>query len=106
MHKIGVIGEKGSIPGFGAIGVDVRPIVHTREAVRELQRMKESGYAVIFITEHLAEELREVTELYNKDVLPAIIPIPGIRGKTGMGMKGIKAAVERAAGVDFLFKGD
>ncbi len=36
--------------------------------------------------------------------LPAIIPIPGSRGNTGLGMQKLRANVEKAIGADILFE--
>ena len=35
--------------------------------------------------------------------LPAIIPIPGVTGNTGMGIKMVKKSVEQAVGSDIIF---
>ena len=36
-------------------------------------------------------------------MLPAIIPIPGVTGNTGMGIKMVKKSVEQAVGSDIIF---
>ena len=40
---------------------------------------------------------------YISDYLPAIIPIPGVSGNTGRGMRNVKKSVERAVGSDIIF---
>ena len=58
---------------------------------------------MIFITEALAEEIKEeVLKALNIDLL-SIIPIPGVFGNTGMGINNIKKSVEKAVGADILF---
>ena len=39
---------------------------------------------IIYITEALAAECKQIIEKYQEQVLPAIIQIPGISGNTGM----------------------
>ena len=66
--------------------------------------MAESGYAVIFITEALASGLENELERYRTRPLSAIVPIPGVKGNTGMGMKNVSRSVQKAVGSDILDK--
>lgn len=104
MHKIGIIGERSSILGFHIAGIEIRPAGQVQEAVRALHKMAEEGFAVIFITEQIAAKMQAELEFYRTRQLPAVIPVPGSRGKTGVGMDGIKSSVERAIGADILFR--
>ena len=36
-------------------------------------------------------------------MLPAVIPIPGVRGNTGIGTKRLSSFVEKAVGSDIIF---
>jgi V/A-type H+-transporting ATPase subunit F len=45
----------------------------------------------------------DVVDEYNTMRLPAVIPIPGMNGKLGIGVSNIKKAVEKAVGADILF---
>ena len=47
--------------------------------------------------------LKEEIENYKEQITPAIILIPGIKGNTGAGINGVKAAVEQAIGSDIVF---
>ena len=40
--------------------------------------------------------------MYRDKKLPAIIPIPGVSGNTGIGIREIHSAVEKAVGSDIL----
>lgn len=102
MYKIGVMGDHDSIYGFSALGFDVFP-VEGDEAKRKLRELVESDYAVIYITEKLAEEMHEQVERYRNQLLPAIIQIPGVSGNTGEGVKDVHLSVEKAVGSDILF---
>lgn len=101
MYKIGVIGDSDSIFGFASAGVSVYPTEDTVEAGRLLKQLAED-HAVIFITEKLASALDKEISHYRSQTVPAIIPIPGINGNTGIGMQSVSRSVEQAVGSDIL----
>ncbi|GAA0117317.1 MULTISPECIES: V-type ATP synthase subunit F [Clostridium] len=102
MHKIGVIGDKDSVLAFKAIGVDVFPVVEVEEARKAIDRLARNEYAVIFITEQLAQHLEETIERYTRELLPSIILIPSNQGSLNIGKKRISDNVEKAVGVNIL----
>ncbi len=102
MYKIAAMGDRNSIYGLASLGISIFPTDDSAEAVKTLRRISESGYAVIFITESLASLIQTEIEKYNDEPLPAIIPIPGVSGNTGMGMKQVSRFVERAVGSDIV----
>ena len=99
--KIAVIGDKDSILAFKAVGADVYPIKNSFDASDTLKKLARS-YAVIFITEEIAEEIEDIVNRYKARPYPAVIPIPGAQGTDGFGMKGISKNVEKALGTDIL----
>ena len=105
MNKIGVIGDSDSILGFKSLGIDVYPATGG-EVMKMINRLAVDGYAIIFITEQAAETAAETIDRYKTSPFPAIIPIPGNMGTTGVGMKAIHDNVEKAIGADILFKED
>ena len=102
MHKIGILGDKESVLGFKALGIEVFTADETRRARPILRSMVKDDYAVIYITEHLARDMEEEIEPYRDSVAPAIIVIPGKGGPMGLGMTELKHTVERAVGIDIL----
>ena len=102
MYKIAAMGDRDSIYGFASLGVGIFPVDDTTEAVRTLHRISDNGYAVIFITEALASQIQPELEHFKDSPLPAIIPIPGVSGNTGIGMKNVSEFVERAVGSDIV----
>jgi len=102
MYKIAAVGDKDSVLGFASLGLDVFSPLETKEASKLIRRLAEEGYAVIFLTEALANELGDELEKYNSSPLPSITLIPGARGNTGEGMKAISRFVEQAVGSDIL----
>ena len=105
MYKIAVLGDYDSIYGFAALGLDTFPVTSVEEGGRTLRQLARGEYAIIYITEALAETLEHEIAKYNEMVRPAIILIPGIYGNTGKGVNGVKASVEKAIGSDILFGG-
>lgn len=103
MYKVAVIGDRDSIYGFAAIGLDTYPVEKTEDAAKLLKELAEKDYAVIYITESLQSALLSEIDNYVSRPLPAIIPIPGVSGNTGMGMRNVKKSVERAVGSDIIF---
>lgn len=103
MYKIAVLGDRDSIYGFAALGLDVFPVTDSEKGARTLRDLAERDYAVIFITEALAKELEAELDRYRESPLPAIIPIPGVNGNTGMGIAMVKKSVEQAVGSDIIF---
>ncbi len=103
MYKVAVLGDRDSIYGYAALGLDTYPVAGHEEAAKTLKNLAEGRYAVIYITESLQAELEMEIDRYVTDYLPAIIPIPGVSGNTGMGMRNVKKSVERAVGSDIIF---
>ncbi len=106
MYKIGVIGDRDSVLGFKAVGLDVFPCSQSDEAKKVLHQLAKGEYAIIYITEKLAAELTGDIDKYKDSRLPAIIPIPGKEGASGTGMDNVRKSVERAVGADILFGGE
>lgn len=102
MYKIGVVGDKDSILAFKAIGIDVYPVVEAEEAQKTIDRMAMDKYAVIFVTEQVAQNIEETIERYNREILPAVILIPSNQGSLNIGIQRIRDNVEKAVGVNIL----
>lgn len=103
MYKVAVMGEYDSIYGFAALGLETFPVLGEETGAGLLQRLAEEKYAVIYITEKLANTLAREIAQYRENVMPAIILIPGVSGNTGAGVAGVKKTVEQAVGSDILF---
>ncbi len=103
-YKIAVIGDKNSVNGFKALGLDVFSAESSEEAKGMLHRLaKESDlYAIIYITEELAQGMMDEINRHKDDVVPAVILIPSRNGSLGLGMSALSSAVERAVGSGIL----
>ena len=102
--KIAVIGDKDSILGFQTLGVTTFPVNDADSALSVLKKVAKEDYAVLFITEAIAQQLEEPLEELNKRFLPAIVPIPNNKGTLGIGIAKVIENVEKAIGADILFR--
>ncbi len=102
MYRIAVLGDKDSVLGFKALGLDVFPADSPDTARPILHRLAKQGYAIVYLTEQLAAGMGAEIARYKDELTPAIILIPGKEGSLGIGMEQIKTAVERAVGADIL----
>lgn len=114
-YRIAIVGTRDTVRGFALLGLDVVAVTGQSEAIEALYRLKReivtdpatkqsrNAYAIIFITEDMAEGLSPDDEKkLSKGALPAIIPLPSHRGSTGYGTARLKRIVERAIGSDIL----
>lgn len=106
MYKMGVVGDRDSILGFKALGLSVFPVTQPEQAARLIHRLAKENYAVLFVTESLAKDIKETIDRYNAQPFPIITLIPNNAGSMGLGMERIKANVEKAVGVDILFESE
>lgn len=102
MYKIAALGDRDSVLGFKALGLDVFPAENPEQAKEILHRLSKENYAVVYLTEQLAVSMEAELKRYKDDLTPAIILIPGKEGSLGIGMANVKRAVERAVGADIL----
>jgi len=102
MYKIAAMGDKDSIYGFASIGLEIFPVDNPQVAIQTLRKIVDGGYAVVYITEQLATQIESELDRYRSLPIPAIIPIPGITGNTGLGMRNVSKSVEQAVGSDIL----
>ncbi len=101
-YKIAALGDRDSVLGFRALGLDVFPAESAEEARGLLHRLAKENYAIIYLTEGYAKDMVHEIQRYKDSVTPAVILIPGREGSLGIGMAAVKTAVERAVGADIL----
>jgi V/A-type H+-transporting ATPase subunit F len=106
MYKVAVLGDKDSVMGFLALGIDIFPVYDADEIKKTIHKLVEEEYAIIYITEKATLLAREVIDRYKDNELPAIIVIPGIQGSMGIGMNEVRQSAKRATGMDLLFSED
>ena len=105
-YRIAIIGAREAIEGFSLLGVATVAASTTEEAVEKIKEMKKeesTPFAIIFVTEDLAQGFSPDDEKYfARDPLPAIIPLPSHLGSTGYSTARLSRIVERAVGSDIL----
>ncbi|MEG1858681.1 MAG: V-type ATP synthase subunit F [Pseudoflavonifractor sp.] len=101
-YKIAVLGDRESVLGFKALGLDVFPADSIDAAKETLHRLAKENYAVIYLTEQYAAKMEPEVARYKDNLTPAIILIPGRDGSLGIGMANVTKSVERAVGADIL----
>ena len=102
MYKIAVLGDRDSVMGFKALGLETFFAEDAEQARHTLHRIAKEEYAVVYLTEQLAAQMPADIARYKDELTPAIILIPGKEGSLGLGMANIKKSVERAVGADIL----
>lgn len=101
-YKIAALGDRDSVLGFRALGLDVFPAEDVEEAKATLRRLAKENYAIVYLTEGYAKDMGPEIARYKDALTPAVILIPGREGSLGIGMANVKTAVERAVGADIL----
>ena len=105
MYKIAVIGGPDSVVGFRALGLDTFAVTEPQEArhtLRELAKITDDPYVIIYLEETLAQSMLDEVRKYNELPSPAVILIPGRDGPIGIGQNALQQAVEKAVGTNIL----
>lgn len=90
MYKIAVVGDKDSVLGFKALGLEVHPVEQVEEAKKVIYTLAKENCAILYLTEQLAAQMPDVLARYKDALTPAIILIPGKEGSLGIGMANVK----------------
>ena len=85
-YRIAVLGDKDSVLGFKALGLDVFPAETVEEAKQTLHQPAKENYAVIYLTEQYATCLTADGARYQDGLTPAITLIAGKTGSLGISM--------------------
>lgn len=102
MSKIAVIGDKTSILGFRALGLDAYPVLEPKEAKEIWSEIKEKNYTIIMATEEAYHELEDLVGEFSNDFTPVVLIIPPAKGGTKLGYRRIKKIIEKAIGIDIF----
>lgn len=101
-ERIGIMGEYESIAGFRALGLSARQVSDPKEAEEVLGQWAEEGYAVVFITEELAETMGARLAAWRLRYLPAVTVIPSARKEAWLGKEELRTAIRKATGIDMI----
>ncbi len=102
LAEIGVIGNREAILCLQAVGVAIAPARTRHEAQQAFRRMVREGFAIILVTEPVAELIRDEMSDYQASTLPAVVVIPDNTGSRGVGLRHIEDAVIKAVGANIF----
>jgi len=102
MPEIAMIGDKDSILGFKALGVEIFPVDNKDESAEVLQEVVKQEYKVAFITEQVAPNPEELANIIGNRTFPVVTLIPSNRGSSGIAIQRLKMLARRAAGAEIL----
>lgn len=104
--KVVAVGGYESVLPFKGAGVDVVDLLEDSvardEVLSVLRRLLKEGYDVIFVTERVFERVAEEAEEINRTERACVVPLPGIRGSAGIGLRSIERSVEEAVGINIF----
>ncbi len=106
MRKAAIIGDGNTFEPFRALGLDVFSVSSSKEACEALDRVLEGTYAVLFVSETAAGMLGTALDPVRSGSFPIVNIIPGPADDLEAGTARLKRIVEKAIGVDILFKGE
>ncbi len=101
-QRVGVIGDWESIAAFCALGLSIAEVSTADEADAVLNAWAEEGYAVIFVTEALAEVMSDSLADWRFRYLPAVIVIPSAGIEPFLGRHELRTAIRKATGIDLI----
>lgn len=100
--KVAVIGDADSVLGFRGIGLHVITTDDAEYALNQIKELNKANYQVIFVTEYLASQNKEIIDRYAEQFEPAIILIPSSKGGENYALSHLRESVKKAVGMDFL----
>ena len=100
--NIAVIGDKDSILCFQAVGLRTFPVSKPEEARERMAQALKGDYAVIFVTEGLADFFQDMMEEVSIKPLPSIVLIPNNRGSLGIALGRMRDTIRKAVGADIF----
>lgn len=104
MYRIAVIGDRDSIYGFAALGLDIYPVEYGQDASEQLKTLCNGEYAVIYITEALLKDYDKELLRYREQQVPGHHPDSGHHGKQRHGDCGRQAICRKSRRVGYYIQ--
>lgn len=101
-YKVCVVGDHGDLLPYRMAGIDCFEPGDTDELDRLIDRLSARNYGIIYLMENWALRVPETVERFERELTPAIIPLPGRFGGTGYGEGRLHRLVEQAIGTNIL----
>ncbi len=102
--RIAFLGSKDTVVGFTPLGISTYAVADRESALAALRECLNSNFAILFVTEMIAELIEGELKAIRFSPTPAILVVPSILGSTGLGIRRLRALVEKAVGADILFR--
>lgn len=96
------VGTFDTVLPFRAVGVDTFATDGEESVETTLKRLAREGYGVVFVEESVYVSHSALIDELNLEYSTSILPIPGISGSLGTGLRAMRASVERAVGMDIF----
>lgn len=106
MSKVAVLGQRDAVLGFKASGAVAFSADDPREARDNLAKILKEDFAVLLVTEEIADVLKEELRPLYENPKPVVTILPDARNSKGLGMELLRKRVERAVGANILLKGE
>jgi len=104
MSNIALIGEREIAIGFNLVGLKIFPVAQSEKAIKALKECAQGNYAIVFITNEIAQTMIEEIEEYQKKSSMAICILPNRTKETALSINILRKNVEKAVGTDILFR--
>ena len=102
MPSIAVIGKSDIVSVFSAFGISVYPVDNLEDSALKLNELVSRNTDVVFITEELASQIRDIIFDLNLKTQTSITVIPDHKGSKGLATAIIKDTVKEAVGMDII----
>ena len=102
MPSIAVIGKSDIVSVFSAFGINAFPIDNSENVILKLNELVSLNTDVVFVTEELASQIRDVISNLNIKTQTSITVIPDHKGSKGLATSIIKDTVKEAVGMDII----
>lgn len=100
--KIAIVGDLTTVIAFRGLGLKVIVTEDPKEARQQVFDLAKHGVDLILVTEPLIQGAPEIRERFQREFVPAILPIPSAQGSSGYALHELREMVRRAVGIDLL----
>lgn len=101
-ERIAFLGSKDTVSGFIPLGVAAYAVSDHESALGAFNECLARRYAVLFMTEEIAQALEKELKAIRFNQTPAVLVVPSILGSQGLGLRRLRSLVEKAVGADIL----
>jgi V/A-type H+-transporting ATPase subunit F len=97
-----MVGDRASVQGFKALGLEVFPLDDIDRARQVWNRIHLKDYGVIIVTESVFERIRDLAEGLKEGLKPIVLVVPSATGPVGVIEKEMRNMMKKAIGTDIM----